>query len=247
LIRARADLFLWTLAAAASMTGGSCAPGERGVPPSEQAIPDATEAEVASESVVRGMFVFGPEVRSITPCGEDQELWVVPVPELNAAYEALALEPYAPVFVEVEGRVGPAPETGFGADYDGQLVVSALRRAAPAREGFGCSEDVTGFAFRALGMEPFWNLRVEPSGIVYGTPESPVTRFAPPAAAREGDSRVYESTSVEQPPRTLRATFVPVPCRDPMVGAFYTWTATVEVDGELRRGCAWQGALAVDP
>jgi uncharacterized membrane protein len=183
----------------------------------------------------------------MTPCGEERELWVVPIPELTEAYEALSIEPYAPVFVEVEGRLGPAPETGFGADYDGQLVVSALRRAAPAMESAGCSEDMTGFAFRALGMEPFWNLRVEPAGIIFGTPEVPETRFLPADAALEGDSWIYESPSVERPTHGLRATFAPLPCRDPMVGAFYSWSATVELDGELRRGCAWQGALTPDP
>lgn len=181
------------------------------------------------------------------PCGEERELWVVPVPELTTAYEALSFEPYATVFAEVEGSIGPAPETGFGADYDGQLVVSALRRASPALEGVGCAEDVTGFAFRAIGMEPFWNLRVEPAGIVFGTPEVPEARFAPTEAALEGDSLIYESSSVDQPLRRLRATFTPVSCRDPMVGAFYTWTATVALDGELQRGCAWQGGSTPGP
>ena len=113
-----------------------------------------------SESRLRGHVTLGHETQSFEPCGDDEALWIVPNAELRAAYEALSHEPYAPVFVELRGELGPAPESGFGAEYDEQLEVFEVMRAAPATEGHGCTEDLSGIAFRASGNEPFWNLLV---------------------------------------------------------------------------------------
>jgi putative lipoprotein len=214
--------------------------------PEAAAEPDQGAAVVAAtgETVLRGFIVLGHEVRSIKPCGEERELWVIPVADLSAAYEELSSEPYDPVFVEVEGRLGPPPETGFGADFDGLLTVTRLRRAAPAVEGAGCSEDVSGFAFRAAGQEPFWHLHITPGGMVYTTPEIPETRFAAAEPYVAAGGWVYESSATGPEPLSIRATFEPGRCQDTMVGVIYSWSATVELAGEVRRGCAWQGTLA---
>jgi putative lipoprotein len=205
-------------------------------------------AEIAGStsgvSVVRGFLVLGPEVRSIKPCAEDRELWVIPTGDLSEAYDALSGEPYAPVFVEVEALSGPPPETGFGADYEGLLTVRELRRAAPAAEGFGCSEDVSTFAFRASGEEPFWHLRVTPSGIVLSTPDIPETVFEPSSPTRFGEGWAYESLATGPEAIALRAVFEAGPCNDSMVGAFFTWTARVEIGDDVRTGCAWEGRIA---
>lgn len=199
---------------------------------------------VEGDAVVRGFLVLGTEVRSIKPCGEERELWVVPVADLTTAYEELSREPYAPVFVEVEGRLGAAPATGSGADYDGLLTVRSLRRAAPAAESVRCDEDVSGFSFRASGAEPFWHIQITPSAMVYSTPDLPETRFsgAEPFIAEGG--WVYESEATGPESLLIRATLAPGRCRDTMAGAIYSWSATVELAGEVRRGCAWMGDLA---
>ena len=200
-------------------------------------------AESAS-NVVRGFLVLGHEMRSIKPCDEDRELWVIPIAEVTSAYEALSREAYAPVFVEVEGELGEAPETGFGADFAGQLTVSGFRRAAPAEEGFGCREDVSTFAFRASGVEPFWGLQVRSNSIVYSTPDIPQTVFAAAEPAVLQGGWVYESTSSGPESLSLTLRITPEPCSDSMVGAIFTWSAEVDIEGEVRQGCAWEGALA---
>jgi putative lipoprotein len=217
--------------------------------------PDATVEEASREgvasgqvsTVVRGILVLGPEVRSIKPCDEDRELWVVPIGDVTAAYESLSREPYAPVFVELEGEVGPAPESGFGAEYDQQLAVSALRRASPAEEGFGCQEDVSAFAFRASGVEPFWGVQVREASIVFSTPEIPETVFESVEPAFFGGGWVYETVAAGPEPITLRLELTPERCSDSMVGAIYSWSARVDIGGQIRQGCAWEGALAPGP
>ena len=211
-----------------------CSDNDEAAPPDEGGTPETVGAVQEGPTVVRGFLVLGPEVRSIKPCGEEQELWVIPLTEVTEAYDALSREPYAPVFVEVEGERGPAPETGFGAEYDGQLTVTGFRRAAPGEEGFGCREDFSRFAFRASGVEPFWALQVREDAIVYSTPEIPETLFEAAEAAFAGGAWVYTSVSTGPEPIEMSARFAPGRCSDSMVGAIYSWTATVEIGGEVR-------------
>ena len=203
------------------------------------------ETQIApSEGATRGMLVMGPEVRTLTPCGEQIELWVVPVESVQRAYDALAPEAYAPVFVEVRGRRELAPSAGFGADYAGQLRLSALLRAESATEGFGCGEDVGSFVFKATGQEPFWHARVLDDRITLATPEIPSTTFAESAPIPIDGGWRFESVSTGPETVRLRLEMRRGSCTDPMVGSVYTWEAMLDVGGEVRRGCAWEGALA---
>ncbi len=230
------------LVLAGLLLGTACAPAEeaREAPPVEE---EGAEVE-AGPRVIRGFLVLGAEVRSIKPCGEDRELWVIPVAEVTDAYEALAREPSGPVYVEVEGVVGPTPDAGPASRFEEQLRARELRRAAPAAESRGCEEDLSDVAFRAAGVEPFWSLEVRPSGIVFSTPEIPRTVFDGASPTMVSGGWVYESVAAGPEPLSLRVQVQPGRCTDSMVGTIYRWTATVVIGGETRRGCAWEGALA---
>jgi len=222
----------------------ACTPQEE---PGSSAAPAEAEEATRRENgaaVVAGFVVLGPEVRSIKPCGEDRELWVIPTVEATEVYESLRAEPSGPVLMEFESLIGPAPESGSGAGYSGLLTVRALRRAEPASEGFGCSQDLSGFVFRATGQEPFWHLRVSPTGLRYSTPSEPETAFAPVPPSPRGDAWVYESNGTGPEPVGLRVVFEPARCTDSMVGSVYSWRATIEIAGGRRTGCAWEGALS---
>lgn len=212
-------------------------------PVGEQVAAETTSAE-SGPTVVRGMLVLGPEVRSLKPCDEETELWVIPIESVQEAYESLAESQYAPVFVEVMAVRESAPSTGFGADYSGQLRLTELRRAAPANEGFGCSEDLGPIMFRASGQEPFWHVRVSPDRIVLSTPEIPETVFEGASPARLDDGWRFESRSTGPEPLPLQLDLERGTCSDSMVGAIYSWTATLNVGGDVRTGCAWEGALS---
>ena len=187
---------------------------------------------------MRGEVILGHEVREFKPCGEDAKLWVIPSPELVDAYEALSYEAYAPVYVELRGELEPPPETGFGADYEGQLAILSLMRVAPAAEIQGCAEDLSGIAFRASGNEPFWDTRVSREAIVFsalGASDLTLLRVAP---RREEGRWVYET---ETDVGSVLLTLEEAPCSDTMVGARYSWRARLTVNGQTYQGCAWEG------
>ena len=190
---------------------------------------------------VRGHVVLGHEVRTFQPCGEASKLWVVPTAELRSAYDALSHEPYEPVFAELRGELGPPPESVFGAEYQGQLQVLTVMRAASATEGHGCAEDLTGIAFRASGNEPFWHIRVTRDSIVFSTPGAPELEFPGASPHRDRLGWSYKTETKDLETRTIRLTVQEGPCTDTMVGALYSWRARVELDGRIYEGCAWEG------
>ncbi len=193
---------------------------------------------------LRGHVVLGHEVRTFQPCGEAPDLWVIPTPGLRSSYEALRHAPYQPMFAELRGELGPAPATGFGKEYAGQLKVLTVIRAAPATEGHGCAEDLTDIAFRAAGNEPFWHLSVTRRSIVFTTPGAPELEFPGASPLRSRQGWIYEAETKDLEARTIRFTVKEGRCTDTMVGAQYSWRAQVELDGQIYEGCAWEGDAA---
>lgn len=200
--------------------------------PSEESQPEPAGTRM------RGEVILGHEVREFKPCGEDVALWVIPSPELVDAYEALSYEAYAPVYVELRGEFGPPPETGFGADYDGQLTVLSLMRAAPAAESRGCAEELNGIAFRASGNEPFWNARVSREEIVFSALGAADLIFPSVAPRPEQGGWIYQT---ETDSNFIVLTVEEGSCSDTMVGARYSWRARVTVNSDTYEGCAWEG------
>ena len=192
----------------------------------------------------RGTLVLGHEARSFTACDSEEPSWVVDATGglLAEVYESLAHRPYQPVFVEIVGSIEPAPDEGFGAEYASQVTVHELSRAA--REGPGCGEDTHRFGFRALGNEPFWSLTAGPGGLRLNRMSTPqVVEFPYNAPESRAGSRVYRS--VRQMPRSeIQVELRSVPCVDSMSGAWFGLAATVRIDEEELRGCAYLGVPA---
>lgn len=78
--------------------------------------------------VFKGVYSFGPEVRSFKDCDSGEEFWVTDNSEqLELKYSQLKFEkPYEPVYVEVEGVKIHSGKDGLGAEYDSTLVVKKL-------------------------------------------------------------------------------------------------------------------------
>ena len=83
----------------------------------------------------QGYYVFGHEVRTFQPCGSDKVYWVRADASisnrLRAESEKLTAKPYAPIYVEVEGHLVGKATTGFGADYDGQIIIKTVDLIRP--------------------------------------------------------------------------------------------------------------------
>ncbi len=82
----------------------------------------------AQEQVFKGVYVWGAEVSSFTPCGSEVDYWVrySKMQPMSERYEKVVTQPYQPVFVRLRGSISEEPRTGFVADYDGILYVSEV-------------------------------------------------------------------------------------------------------------------------
>ncbi|RPF72201.1 COG3650 family protein [Aurantiacibacter spongiae] len=98
----------------------------------------------------------------------------------------------------------------------------------------GISQDAT---IHLIGTEPFWNGTVADGTFTYATPENidgdriAVERFA-------GRGGVSYSGTHRGAPVDLMIT--PGRCSDQMSERTYPFTATLQIDGETRLGCAWR-------
>jgi len=78
--------------------------------------------------VYKGVYSFGPEVKSFKDCDSGQEFWVTDSSkQLELKYSQLNFEkPYVPVYVELEGIKIHSDKEGLGAEFDSTLVVKKL-------------------------------------------------------------------------------------------------------------------------
>lgn len=189
----------------------------------------------------RGHLIWGHEVRSFKPCSMEVEYWIVDRTggELWDVYRALTHEPYQPLYSELRGHLGPPPSTGFGADYEKQLTVLELRRAA--RETLGCKENLGGIEFRASGNEPFWNVKISKDEILFsrlGNPEIVFPYFPPNVS---GKRCVYFSKARHPAPYGIEITIDEKRCIDTMSGDHFSFVATVRLNDQMFAGCAKEG------
>jgi len=79
-------------------------------------------------TVYKGVYSFGPEVKSFKDCDNGNEFWVRDSSEqLELKYSQLKFEkPYEPVYIEVEGIKKHSDKDGLGSEYDSTLVVKKL-------------------------------------------------------------------------------------------------------------------------
>lgn len=76
----------------------------------------------------KGLYSYGPEVKSFKQCSTGHEYWVADSSaQLELQYSQLNFEkPDEPVYVEVQGNKIKSPKDGLGSDYDSILVVKKL-------------------------------------------------------------------------------------------------------------------------
>jgi len=191
----------------------------------------------------RGHLVLGHEVRSFTPCEKKVEYWVYDQTggDLWKVYKEITHQPYQPIYVEVLGHLGPPPSDGFGADYDRQVTIRELRRAG--LETRGCSEDLRDIVFRASGNEPFWNVQISESNIIFSEMGKPQLSF-PHAHPEVSDHNwVFVSKIRERSQHDIRISITEKRCIDTMSGEHFSFSSQVSLDGSKYAGCAVEGWL----
>jgi len=89
------------------------------------------EEKKAAPQVFKGLYSFGPEVRSFKECEIDHEFWVTDSSStLELKYSQMNFEkPYEPVYVEVEGtKIKATKADGLDSQYDSILVVKKVNK-----------------------------------------------------------------------------------------------------------------------
>jgi uncharacterized membrane protein len=193
-----------------------------------------------TKTILAGHAVFGHEVRTIRPCGEDSTLWAIDSTQLTwDVHRELApgMAPYEEVFVVVEGSPANSPQDGFGADYDGAFYVDRVLYAAS--EGWGCNLDLSRFQVRLSGNEPFWTLLITDSTAELSRMDGPGRTWREILVDTTDAGVRYRSDNGES--GSLVVDLSDEPCRDSMSGAYHGYSASVVLAGEELTGCAIRG------
>jgi copper homeostasis protein (lipoprotein) len=85
--------------------------------------------ESKSESkTLKGLYSFGPEIKSFTDCEEGKEYWVADSAKtLELAYSNFNFEkPYEPVYIEVECHMIKSDSLMISSDFDSTMVVTKV-------------------------------------------------------------------------------------------------------------------------
>jgi copper homeostasis protein (lipoprotein) len=88
----------------------------------------APEEKDKNTVVIKGLYSYGPEMKSFADCEEGREYWVADSAKtLELAYSKMNFEkPYMPVYIEVECHLVKSDTAKISADYDSTMVVTKL-------------------------------------------------------------------------------------------------------------------------
>ena len=94
---------------------------------------EAGNKKVKDKSLVlKGLYSYGPEVKSFMDCDEGREYWVADsAKSLEMEYQELGFEkPYTPVYIEVECHLVKSDTSTVSAGYDSTMVVTKVLKVS---------------------------------------------------------------------------------------------------------------------
>ena len=178
--------------------------------------------------VMRGEVVLGHEVRSITPCGSQQQYWLdLPSDQFQQALK-LVRSPYAPLYGEVVGHLATGQADGFVADYNARFIVDSINILS-AENPKRCDQPVK--PTHAFGNEPFWSVSFADKQLTLQKPGEAKQQLTLNSSRIESDRRRYQFDEgwLELNKRS---------CVDGMSDSLYGWSSTLNLDGTTYQGCA---------
>jgi len=178
--------------------------------------------------VMRGEVVVGHEVRSITPCGSNQQYWLDISDDRFHQALKLVRSPYAPLYGEVIGHLETGQTDGFVADYNARFVVDSINILS-AENPNRCDQPLK--PTRAFGNEPFWSVSFDHNALTMHKMGEKKRQLALTTSRIESDRRRYQfdGGSLELNQRS---------CVDGMSDSLYGWSATLQLDNNRYQGCA---------
>ncbi|KLT64992.1 hypothetical protein [Pedobacter sp. BMA] len=100
------------------------------------------EGDKTNVKMVKGLYTFGPEMKSFTLCEDGREYWVTDsIKNLELQYNNLGFEkPYEPVYVELEGYFTKSDTATVSQDFDSTLVVTKVVKISKEIPDGSCSQ-----------------------------------------------------------------------------------------------------------
>lgn len=211
--------------ALAAMAVGLCACAGHGNGPAEGGGDSPSGPSTTALQRIRGEVVVGKDGYGLTPCGGDQQ-------------RILTLSVQAEDFIDRFQAPAGKPEfflDAWAREQGSKLEVVAVERAHT--EGPRCDATLEQAQFVASGTEPFWSLRVAPTGWLLERPDSPSLQ-AVAAAEKIGSGYAWTSASPK-----AKVELTPGYCADGMADAASAWQARIELGDARLTGCAHRGGL----
>lgn len=91
-------------------------------------------------------------------------------------------------------------------------------------------------SYNCVGTEPFWNVKVEASGITFLLMGEEAVAYPYKAARKQGAAQIYETAAQGS---RLKLSITEEGCSDGMSDTHYPYKVTVEKDGTTYQGCAF--------
>lgn len=111
--------------------------GDTAVEPKEEVLV-STETAVPQIFAMRGTLVLGPDSRTFTPCGSNDQFWLQAKPEILKQLAEAQTDTYQPLYSEFTGHLLPIFQNAPGQDFEAQFIASELKHAS-ARNSKGCT------------------------------------------------------------------------------------------------------------
>lgn len=89
---------------------------------------NSSQEKQSNTKIIKGLYSYGPEIKSFTDCEEGREYWVADSAKtLELGYSKFNFEkPYEPVYIEAECHIIKSDSLTVSADFDSTLVVTKL-------------------------------------------------------------------------------------------------------------------------
>jgi putative lipoprotein len=199
------------------------------------ASPDAESSLV----IKRGTVALNADTRVLRLCGQSEDLWLVQQDDqaFDDTYAKLAGEPGTLLFVELRGeRVASPQGTVIPASFKQAFIVEELLYAGVPSEGGGCAAPAPAYRALARGNEPFWSVEIDREQMLLRQPDEPApSKYSVQETQDAEGSVTYRGASGD---KALEITVTNNPCSDSMSGEYFAYTADLNLQGRVLRGCA---------
>ncbi len=177
--------------------------------------------------LARGQMMKQGDKLIFSPCRDRSYVMledVSPDREVTRALDSVGLESGKKLYVELLAVVD-----------GGMIRASGLNQART--EGRCQQPGGKEESWRAAGNEPGWLLAVGDEAVALKRPGAADLRLPFKVSGNEDGTTRIEAAGEG---KHLAVAFAKRLCHDPMADSVFGWTATVNVNGETLKGCAWQ-------